>query len=95
VPAGAPCAHGQLEELGLAVECRALVDVWTYRPSGAEGTVVIVVYDCTPRAEVDTTEPLRWSAEHSEARWFDVAALDGIEMPEPYKSSIRAASRRR
>jgi ADP-ribose pyrophosphatase YjhB (NUDIX family) len=43
------------EELGLAVECRALVDAWTYRPDGAEGTVVIVVYDCAPRGEVDTT----------------------------------------
>ena len=47
---------------------------------------MIVVYDCAPRAEVDTTQPLRWSAEHSEARWFEVAALDGIEMPEPYKT---------
>ena len=70
-----------VERVGLAVECRALVDAWTYRPSGAEGTVVIVVYDCAPRAEVDTTQPLRWSAEHSEARWFEVASLDGIEMP--------------
>lgn len=83
------------EELGLPVECRGLVDAWTYEPSGAEGTVVIVVYDCAPRGEVDTTQPLRWSTEHSEARWFEVAALDGIEMPEPYKASIRAASGRR
>ena len=84
-----------LEELGLAVEPRALVDAWTYRPDGAAGTVVIVVYDCAPRREVDTTQPLRWSAEHSDARWFGVESLDGIEMPEPYKRSIRAASRRR
>jgi 8-oxo-dGTP pyrophosphatase MutT (NUDIX family) len=84
-----------LEELGLAVECHGLVDAWTYRPNGAEGTVVIVVYDCEPRGEVDTTQPLRWSTEHSDARWFDIESLAGIEMPEPYTRSIRAASRRR
>ena len=83
------------EELGLTVECRGLVDAWTYRPTDAEGTVVIVVYYCAPRVEVDTAQPLRWSTEHSEARWFDVAALDGIEMPEPYKRSVRAATHRR
>ena len=74
---------------GLSVACRALVDAWTYRPSGAEGTVVIVVYDCELRSPA---EPLRPSAEHSDARWFELAALDAVEMPEGYKRSIRAAS---
>ena len=85
-----------LEELGLAVECRGLVDAWTYRAGGAEGTVVIVVYDCAPRARGGHDAAAAAGARSTaSARWFDVAALDGIEMPEPYKRSIRAASRRR
>ena len=80
------------EELGLTVECRALVDAWTYRPGGGTDTVVIVVYDCVATSPVTT---LTLSNEHSDARWFDVAALDEVEMPEGYKRSIRAAARRR
>ena len=76
------------EELGLSVACRALVDAWTYRPGGGEGTVVIVVYDCELHSPA---EPLRPSPEHSDARWFDVAAIGAVEMPEGYKRSIRAA----
>ena len=83
-----------LEELGLAVECRRLVDAWTYLPAGSGAAVVIVVYDCALRDRATTTPPLKWSAEHSNARWFDVAALAEVEMPEPYKRSIRRAAGR-
>ena len=40
------------------------------------------------------TPSLKWSAEHSDARWFDVAALAEVEMPEPYKRLIRRAAGR-
>jgi 8-oxo-dGTP pyrophosphatase MutT (NUDIX family) len=81
------------EELGLSVECRALVDAWTYRPAGSTRAVVVVVYDCVLR------EPgaarLTLSAEHSDAQWFDVASLVAVDMPERYKRSIRRAARAR
>jgi 8-oxo-dGTP pyrophosphatase MutT (NUDIX family) len=80
------------EELGLSVSCRALVDAWTYRPAGATGTVVVVVYDCELRCEDATMRTLTMSEEHSDARWFAVASLAAIEMPERYKRSIRRAS---
>jgi 8-oxo-dGTP pyrophosphatase MutT (NUDIX family) len=84
-----------LEELGLSVRCGALVDAWTYTPAGAAATVVIVVYECVPREPAAAGQPLTPSAEHSDARWFDLASLAAIEMPEPYKRSIRAAARLR
>jgi hypothetical protein len=72
------------------VEVDGRVDAWTYRPGGAGATVVIVVYDC---ALLEPAPPLlRPSPEHSAARWFDVAALEAVAMPEGYKRSIRAAS---
>jgi 8-oxo-dGTP pyrophosphatase MutT (NUDIX family) len=84
------------EELGLSVECRALVDAWTYHPAGSMGTVVIVVYDCALRTPLPCTQPLTLSPEHTDAQWFEVASLGAVEMPAPYKASIsRAATARR
>jgi 8-oxo-dGTP pyrophosphatase MutT (NUDIX family) len=83
------------EELGLRVTCRALVDAWTYRPAASTGTVVIVVYDSELRDQPAAARILRTSAEHSDARWFDIPSLATVEMPEPYKRSIaRAAASR-
>jgi len=84
-----------LEELGISVQCRALVDAWTYCPAGGAATVVIVVFDRVPRTPLAATRSLTWSSEHSEARWFDVASLANVEMPEPYKRSIARAARSR
>ena len=82
------------EELGLSVECRALVDAWTYRPAGSTGTVVIVVYDCALRSPAPATQSLMLSPEHSDAQWFEVRSLAAVEMPELYKRSIRRAASR-
>ena len=83
------------EELGLAVECRALVDAGTYVPAGSAAAVAIVVYACALRDEAAAARPLTWSAEHSDARWFEVDALADVEMPQLYKRAIRAAARSR
>jgi 8-oxo-dGTP pyrophosphatase MutT (NUDIX family) len=84
------------EELGLSVRCLALVDAWTYRPAGAHATVVVVVYDCALRSSAGSArQTLSPSAEHSDARWFEVASLGEIDMPAPYKRSIRRAARAR
>lgn len=80
------------EELGLRVRCRALVDAWTYRPAGSPTTVVVVVYDCVLGDRRAARPALTPSAEHSDARWFEVSSLDGVEMPERYKRSIRRAA---
>jgi 8-oxo-dGTP pyrophosphatase MutT (NUDIX family) len=84
-----------LEELGLAVECRALIDAWTYRPraptprSWSSSTTVL------SRTPADRADTLNWSSEHSDAQWFDVVSLAAVEMPELYKRSIRKAAHSR
>jgi mutator protein MutT len=73
------------EELGLAVECAAILDSWVYeiRP---DANVLIVTYGC----RLVKAAPLRLSHEHKELGLFGAAELDALVMPAGYRRSIRA-----
>ena len=73
------------EELGLDVECVAILDSWVYeaRPGTA---VLIVTYGCRLRRAGD----IRISHEHKRVGLFAPHEIDALPMPEGYRRSIRA-----
>jgi 8-oxo-dGTP pyrophosphatase MutT (NUDIX family) len=73
------------EELQLAIEPRAILDSWVYT-IGPGVDVLVLTYGC---AESSLGEPAL-SNEHKELRWFPLAELDDVRMPEGYKASIRS-----
>lgn len=76
---------GIREELGLEVEAIAELDTWIYEIAPG-ATVRILTFGCaekSPRSAVV-------SHEHSEMRWFPLADVPGLVMPEGYKQSIAA-----
>jgi 8-oxo-dGTP pyrophosphatase MutT (NUDIX family) len=73
------------EELQLAIEPQSILDSWIY--TIAPGVdVLVLTYGC---AESSLVEPAL-SDEHKELRWFPLAELDSLRMPDGYKSSIRS-----
>jgi 8-oxo-dGTP pyrophosphatase MutT (NUDIX family) len=73
------------EELQLAIEPAAILDSWIY--TIAPGVdVLVLTYGCT---ESSLVEPAL-SDEHKELRWFPIAELGHLRMPEGYKTSIRS-----
>ncbi len=77
------------EELRLTVKPEILLDSWVY--TIAPGThVLILTYGCS---EVSHGQPVL-SHEHSDLRWFPLAAVDSLRMPEGYKASVRSWARR-
>jgi 8-oxo-dGTP pyrophosphatase MutT (NUDIX family) len=73
------------EELQLAIEPQSILDSWIY--TIAPGIdVLVLTYGC---AESSPVEPAL-SDEHKEMRWFPLAELDSLRMPDGYKSSIRS-----
>jgi 8-oxo-dGTP pyrophosphatase MutT (NUDIX family) len=78
------------EELGLEVRATALLDTWVYRIA-PEVRVLIVTYGCSETAEREAV----LSHEHKRLRWFPLADVAGLPMPEAYKTSIRAWSQAR
>jgi 8-oxo-dGTP pyrophosphatase MutT (NUDIX family) len=72
------------EELGLRVEPGALLDAWLYCIT-PEVQVLIVTYGCTESGEAEVV----LSREHKELRWFSLAELPSLRMPEGYKTSVR------
>ena len=73
------------EELQLAIEPRIILDSWIYTIVPAVD-VLVLTYGC---GESSLVEPAL-SNEHKELRWFPLAELDGLRMPEGYKTSIRS-----
>jgi 8-oxo-dGTP pyrophosphatase MutT (NUDIX family) len=73
------------EELGLAVECAAILDSWVYdvRPGVS---VLIVTYGCRLLAAGD----IRISHEHKEVALFRPGDIDALAMPDGYRRSIKA-----
>ncbi|MEX0808519.1 MAG: NUDIX domain-containing protein [Dongiaceae bacterium] len=73
------------EELGLAVECAAILDSWVYdiRPGTS---VLIVTYGC----RLLKAAAIRISHEHKEVGLFDAGEIDALVMPAGYRRSIRA-----
>jgi 8-oxo-dGTP pyrophosphatase MutT (NUDIX family) len=77
------------EELQLAVEPEGILDSWIYTiASGVH--VLVLTYGCV---ESFRGEPVL-SDEHEEVRWFPLAEVDGLRMPNGYKASIRSWSTR-
>jgi 8-oxo-dGTP pyrophosphatase MutT (NUDIX family) len=77
------------EELGLAIEPESPLNSWVY--TIAPGVhVLIVTYGCVE----SSLDEAVLSDEHKELRWFPLAEIDTLNMPEGYKASIRSWSSR-
>ena len=78
------------EELQLSIEPAGILDSWVY--TIAPGVhVLILTYGCRESARAEAV----LSDEHKELRWFPLAEIDALKMPEGYKASIRSWSARR
>lgn len=72
------------EELQLAIRPDSLLDSWIY--TIAPGIhVLILAYGCSETSEGQAV----LSHEHKQLRWFPLAEIDSLRMPEGYKASIR------
>jgi mutator protein MutT len=73
------------EELGLDVECGAILDSWVYEIRA--GTIVLIVtYGCRLRR----AHEIRISHEHKRVGLFAPDEIDALPMPAGYRRSIRA-----
>ncbi len=77
------CRREILEETGLQVTVKDLIDAWLYRVA-PEGNVLILTYGCEFAGGADITI----SDEHSDGRWFGFDALSRENMPDGYRRSI-------
>jgi 8-oxo-dGTP pyrophosphatase MutT (NUDIX family) len=77
------------DELRLTIKPETILDSWIYTiASGVH--VLVLTYGCS---ESSQTEPVL-SDEHTELRWFPLAEVDELRMPDAYKASIRTWSAR-
>jgi 8-oxo-dGTP pyrophosphatase MutT (NUDIX family) len=82
-------AREMAEELGLMIQPETILDSWTY--TIVPGVHVLVLsYGCVESSEDEAV----LSDEHKELRWFLLAEIDTLKMPEGYKASIRSWSAR-
>jgi 8-oxo-dGTP pyrophosphatase MutT (NUDIX family) len=73
------------EELQLVVEPESIVDSWVY--SIASGVhVLVLTYGCSESSHGKAV----LSDEHTDLRWFLLAEVDGLRMPDGYKRAIRS-----
>jgi 8-oxo-dGTP pyrophosphatase MutT (NUDIX family) len=73
------------EELRLIVEPESLLDSWVYTiVPGVD--VLILTYGCTERSQNEAI----LSDEHKELQWVPLAEIDGLRMPDGYRTSIKA-----
>jgi 8-oxo-dGTP pyrophosphatase MutT (NUDIX family) len=77
------------EELRLTIEPETILDSWTYTMA-SDVHVLIVTYGCSESSKGEAV----LSDEHTELRWFPLAEVDGLRMPDGYKKSIRSWSTR-
>lgn len=76
-----------VEELGATIAVGPIVDCWNYEVLPGHH-VMIVTYRVT-RAEIGE---LRISDEHLRLGWFALSEIDGLNLPDGYRRSIRAAA---
>ena len=77
------------EELQLVVLPEIILDSWIY--TIAVGVhVVVLTYGCSEPSQREAV----LSDEHKELRWFALAEVDGLKMPDGYKKSISSWSAR-
>ncbi len=73
------------EELGLAVECGAILDSWVYEIR-SDAIVLIVTYGCRLLSPAN----IRISHEHKAVGLFAPDAIDALAMPDGYRRFIKA-----
>lgn len=72
------------EELQLTIQPDSLLDSWIYTiVPGIH--VLILTYGCSETSEGQAV----LSDEHTQLRWFPLAEVDSLRMPDGYKASIR------
>jgi 8-oxo-dGTP pyrophosphatase MutT (NUDIX family) len=77
------------EELQLTIEPQPILDSWTYTiVPGVH--VLVLTYGCLE----SSLDEAVLSDEHKELRWFPLAKIDTLDMPEGYRASIRSWSAR-
>ncbi|HTA81580.1 MAG TPA: NUDIX hydrolase [Bacteroidia bacterium] len=76
------------EELNINAETHSLIDVWIYNILN-KIDVLIVTYLCL-RLVIEPSE-IKISSEHKELGLFSPEEINGLNMPEGYKNSIRKA----
>ena len=77
------------EELRLTIEPERILDSWVYTiASGVH--VLVLTYGCVESSPDEAV----LSDEHKELRWFPLAEIDALPMPEGYKASITSWSAR-
>jgi 8-oxo-dGTP pyrophosphatase MutT (NUDIX family) len=77
------------EELRLVVEPECMIDAWTYTITPGVH-VLVLSYGCIESSQAEAV----LSDEHTELRWFPLAEVDGLRMPDGYKKSIKSWSTR-
>ena len=77
------------EELRLEIVPESILNSWIYTIVPGV-SVLILTYGCLESSRHETV----LSDEHKELRWFPLADIDALRMPEGYKASIRAWSTR-
>jgi len=73
------------EELQLDVRPTSILDSWVYSIT-EDVHVLILTYGCTETSHAEAV----LSDEHKRLRWFPIAEVPALRMPEGYKSSIRS-----
>jgi 8-oxo-dGTP pyrophosphatase MutT (NUDIX family) len=75
------------EELQLTIEPQSILDSWVY--SIVPGVhVLVLTYGCSESSRDEAV----LSDEHREVRWFPLAEVDSLRMPDGYKASVRTWS---
>jgi 8-oxo-dGTP pyrophosphatase MutT (NUDIX family) len=77
------------EELQLSIVPETIVDSWIYTIA-SDVHVLVLTYGCSESSQAEAV----LSDEHKELRWFGLAEVDGLRMPDGYKKSIRSWSTR-
>ena len=77
------------EELGLEIVPERILNSWNYTIVPGV-SVVILAYGCLESSREEAV----LSDEHKELRWFPLAEIDALRMPDGYKASIRSWSAR-
>jgi 8-oxo-dGTP pyrophosphatase MutT (NUDIX family) len=77
------------EELRLEVLPETILNSWIYTIVPGV-SVLILAYGCLESSREEAV----LSDEHKELRWFSLAEIDALRMPEGYKASIRSWSAR-
>jgi 8-oxo-dGTP pyrophosphatase MutT (NUDIX family) len=78
-----------LEELRLDIVPVSILDSWLYTIVPGV-SVLVLAYGCSESSRSEAV----LSDEHKELRWFPLAEIDSLRMPEGYKASIRSWTKR-